>query len=355
MRIAFYAPLKSPDHPVPSGDRLMARLLVAALKRADHRVEVASQLRSYLGDAEDANTHRVIESMAAAERARIAADWREDRPPDLWFCYHPYYKAPDRIGPALCAQFGVPMVTVEASLSGRRDVGLWTAQQAMVRDQVAAAALNLCLTQRDMEGLAQAVPGAKLSRMRPFIEVHPVAAAAEPGHLVTVAMMRAGDKLESYRTLAAALGQVKGDWRLSVAGDGEAKAEVMAAFAGLEGRVTWLGQLPPEGVQSLLAKGSVFVWPGVGEAFGLAYLEAQAVGLPVVAFGVAGVPEVVEDGVTGVLAGDAAGLAAGVDRLLADADLRAKMGAAAKAKVARDHSLSGAAAALGAALKAIGK
>lgn len=357
MRIAFYAPLKSPDHPVPSGDRLMARHLVAALKRADHRVEVASQLRSYLGDAEDAQTHRVIESMAAAERARIAADWREDGPPDLWFCYHPYYKAPDRIGPALCAQFGVPMVTVEASLSARRDVGLWTAQQAMVRDQVAAAALNLCLTERDREGLAQAVPGARLGRMRPFIEVQAVTAAPEPGHLVTVAMMRPGDKTESYRALAAALRQVAGDWRLSVAGDGAARAEVMAAFAGLEGRVSWLGQLPPEGVQALLARGALFVWPGLGEAFGLAYLEAQAAGLPVVAYAAAGVPEVVEDGATGILVpeGDAAGLAAAVDRLLADAELRARMGAAARARVARDHSIAGAAAALGAALKAIGR
>ena len=47
MRIAFYAPLKSPDHPVPSGDRQMARLLVAALRHAGHDVEIASELRSY--------------------------------------------------------------------------------------------------------------------------------------------------------------------------------------------------------------------------------------------------------------------------------------------------------------------
>jgi hypothetical protein len=33
MRIAFYAPLKAPDHPVPSGDRTIARLLLAALKQ----------------------------------------------------------------------------------------------------------------------------------------------------------------------------------------------------------------------------------------------------------------------------------------------------------------------------------
>jgi glycosyltransferase involved in cell wall biosynthesis len=356
MRIAFYAPLKSPDHPVPSGDRQMARLLVAAIKRADHRVEVASQLRGFLGDPEDAATHRVIESMAAAERTRIAADWRDDKPPDLWLCYHPYYKAPDRIGPALCRQFRVPMVTVEASLSARRDVGLWTAQQAMVKEQVEAAALNLSLTQRDLEGLRAAVPGARLGRLKPFIEVHPVTPAPEPGHLVTVAMMRPGDKLDSFRALAAALRLVQGaDWRLSVAGDGEARAEVMAAFAGLEERVTWLGQLAPEAVQAVMARGSVFVWPGLNEAFGMAYLEAQAAGLPVVAFASGGVPEVVEDGVTGFLvpAGDTGALAAAVGVLLTDAEGRARMAAAARARVTRDHALGAAAAAIGAALKTV--
>ena len=52
MRIAFYAPLKSPNHPVPSGDRLMARLLIAALQRAGHDVEICigvAQLLRKLG------------------------------------------------------------------------------------------------------------------------------------------------------------------------------------------------------------------------------------------------------------------------------------------------------------------
>src|SRR4051812_22263565 len=48
MNIAFYAPLKSPHHPVPSGDRLMARQLMAALTLAGHSVTVASEFRSFL-------------------------------------------------------------------------------------------------------------------------------------------------------------------------------------------------------------------------------------------------------------------------------------------------------------------
>ena len=44
-RAAFYAPMKPPDHPVPSGDREMARALIAALGRAGVRAEPVSSLR----------------------------------------------------------------------------------------------------------------------------------------------------------------------------------------------------------------------------------------------------------------------------------------------------------------------
>ncbi|HJS32647.1 MAG TPA: glycosyltransferase family 1 protein, partial [Alphaproteobacteria bacterium] len=47
MRIVFYAPLKPPDHPVPSGDRRMAQLLIAACESAGHEVELAARFRSY--------------------------------------------------------------------------------------------------------------------------------------------------------------------------------------------------------------------------------------------------------------------------------------------------------------------
>src|SRR3712207_2979896 len=47
MRIAFYAPLKPPDHPVASGDRAMARALIAALTIGGHDVGAVSAFRSY--------------------------------------------------------------------------------------------------------------------------------------------------------------------------------------------------------------------------------------------------------------------------------------------------------------------
>ena len=67
MKIAFYCPLKSPNHPVPSGDRLMARLLMAALERAGHQVEIASELRAFMPEASSA----AVGALAAAAEAEV--------------------------------------------------------------------------------------------------------------------------------------------------------------------------------------------------------------------------------------------------------------------------------------------
>src|SRR4029078_7831636 len=91
MKIAFYAPLKPPDHPVPSGDREMANLLIRALEGGGHHVEVASKLRAFV-QRPDADAIARLEAEAGLEVARLDAEWRAGEVPDLWFCYHPYYK-----------------------------------------------------------------------------------------------------------------------------------------------------------------------------------------------------------------------------------------------------------------------
>lgn len=359
LDIAFYAPLKSPGHVVPSGDRLMARLLAACLERAGHRVRVVSALRAYVGDASDIAGWARVQTEAAGECARIADVWGACKP-DLWFCYHPYYKSPDLIGPVLAARFGLPYVTCEASYSARRNIGVWVEMQAHALAAVQGAALNLCMTGRDLAGLMAAAPTARLARFAPFIAVDAfgVEPVPEAGHMVCVAMMRAGDKFDSYARLAAwvALLPAGMDWHLSVAGDGPMRTQVQALFAGAApSRITWLGAVDQAAVAALLARGAVYVWPGCGEAYGLAYLEAQAAGVPVVAQAVAGVPEVVVDGVTGVLvdAGDDDAAAAAIARVLTDGALQRRMGDAARAHVAAHHAMAGAAGRLDGLLRGI--
>jgi glycosyltransferase involved in cell wall biosynthesis len=104
------------------------------------------------------------------------------------------------------------------------------------------------------------------------------------------------------------------------------------------------GWQPPEVVADILSSASIYVWPGHGEAYGLAYLEAQAAGLPVVAEAVAGVPEVVASGVSGLLTppGDAAALAESIAQLLNNKALRDTMAEAARVRVNMNHGLEAA-------------
>ena len=167
--------------------------------------------------------------------------------------------------------------------------------------------------------------------------------------LVTAAMMRAGDKLASYRVLGEALAALLGQrWQLLVIGDGSARADVEAALAPLGARAKYAGVLPPEALPETLAAADLFVWPAVNEAWGMAILEAHAAGLPVVAGRSGGVATLVADGQTGTLVPtrDAAAFAAAVAVFIDDPGRRQAYGDRALAKVAAEHDIAAAAATL---------
>src|SRR5438034_10478120 len=122
MRIAFYAPLKPPDHPVPSGDRRIAQLFLDALRLAGYDPFLASRLRSFDGGGDRARQARVaVLGRRVAER--LLRRWQEvpGTAPGLWFTYHLYYKAPDWLGPAVSAVLGIPYVVAEASHAAKRE------------------------------------------------------------------------------------------------------------------------------------------------------------------------------------------------------------------------------------------
>ena len=122
---------------------------------------------------------------------------------------------------------------------------------------------------------------------------------------------------------------------LKLVGDGPERAEVeaLAIRLGVHARIEFLGEridLP-----AVLRVSDVFLLPSETESFGLAALEAMACGVPVVASDVGGIPEVVSDGETGLLApvGDVPALARHVARLIGDDTERAAFGAAARRRV----------------------
>ena len=349
MKIAFYAPLKSPGHPVPSGDRLMARQIIGALQMAGHQVDVASELRSFTPTPE-AGPRAEIARQAQGEMARLRGRWRSESPPDLWFTYHPYYKTPDLLGPPIARQLGIPYVTAEASYSRRHDDNGWGENQRLIAEAVRSAAVNLCFTERDRIGLLDAIPDGRYERFLPFIDTSAFArptSVTAPRRLITVAMLRKGDKFDSYVMLAKALDLIRNeDWTLTIIGDGPMRAEVRALFSTFDdGRIIWRGERSTLEIAAELATSGIYVWPGCNEAYGLAYLEAQAAGLPVVAQATAGVPEVVMAGTTGLLtpADDLQAYADAIAELLNDEKQRRTMAAAAHGFVHQERSLSAAA------------
>jgi glycosyltransferase involved in cell wall biosynthesis len=364
MRIAFYAPLKPPDHPMPSGDRRVAQLFLEALRGAGHEPFLASRLRSYDGTGDPIRQAR-LGGIARGAAERLLRRWRQEpgAAPELWFSYHLYYKAPDWLGPAVSLALGIPYVVAEASAAPKRAGGSWQIGHRAVEEALRRADAVLGLNPVDRECVLPLLRDPRRwIALSPFLDMrryggYRAQQQSSPPRLIAVAMMRHGDKLLSYRLLGAALAPLLDlPWSLDIVGDGPARAEVEVALAPLGSRIRYRGLLDEAGVAAALAEADLFVWPAVNEAFGMALLEAQANGVAVVAGVSGGVAGIVAPGETGLLVpqGDVAAFAAALRRLVQDRGARAAMGAAARAKAEREHDLPVAARRLGAALDQLG-
>lgn len=101
------------------------------------------------------------------------------------------------------------------------------------------------------------------------------------------------------------------------------------------------GWLDREDLLAALGRADVLLFTTAGEGLPIAVLEAQALGVPVVAHDVTGVADVVDDGVTGLLRRDAAGLLQALEELAADPARRRALGEQARARVRRRFGLDG--------------
>ena len=151
---------------------------------------------------------------------------------------------------------------------------------------------------------------------------------------------------KGHRVLLHALADLQADGhdaiQLWVIGTGpeEAKLKRLAVELNIAHRVRFLGYLPE--VREVLGRMQLLVMPTVHfESFGMAAVEAMAMGLPVVASRVGGLAEIVEDGRTGFLVkpGDAVELAGAVRRLMDSPDMRARMGQAGRRRAVEHFSL----------------
>jgi N-acetyl-alpha-D-glucosaminyl L-malate synthase BshA len=174
----------------------------------------------------------------------------------------------------------------------------------------------------------------------PAMAAHAPARPGAPRVVVHVSnfrpLKRVGDVVRVFARLRAEIPAV-----LRLVGDGPDRAAVveLARSLGVSAAVELVGERVD--LPEVLRGADLFLLPSESESFGLAALEALSCGVPVVASDVGGVPEVVTDGETGLLApvGDVAAMAAHARRLLTDDGLRARMGQAARRDAERRFSL----------------
>ena len=152
-------------------------------------------------------------------------------------------------------------------------------------------------------------------------------------------------KLQSYRILARVAAEIDQPCQLLLIGDGKARQQVEKLFRVIPHSVVFTGQLEHPALLQTLSACDLFVWPAVNEAIGMAILEAQACGLPVVAGASGAIPDILLDGKSAYLCDvqDSRCMARHIDRLLVDSSLRHQFSRNALDNIASSHSLEAAA------------
>jgi len=236
-----------------------------------------------------------------------------------------------RLGvPALYTPHGLPFGGRMASLAGalfrpaERIAGRW-----------ARAIICVCDHERQLALAHRLAPPERLLVVHNGVGEIPEALRADPGaspvRIVSVARFEAP---KDHSALLRALARLRAlDWELELVGDGplESASRALAASLGIAPRVRFAGYRPD--VSAVLGRSQIFALSSRSEALPRSVLEAMRAGLPVVATSAGGLPEMIEDGVSGRLTpmGSHDALAAAIAGLIGDAGLRLRLGVSARA------------------------
>jgi phosphatidyl-myo-inositol dimannoside synthase len=165
--------------------------------------------------------------------------------------------------------------------------------------------------------------------------------------ILTVGRWDPAERYKGADTLIAALPHVlkeDPDVSLVLVGDGDdrPRLEHLARDLGVSEHAHFLYGLTPEQLFACYANCDVFALPSRGEGFGLVFLEAMACGKPVIGGTHGGIPDIVEDGVTGLLVphGEVERLAQALESLVKNPSRAKEMGARGKDRIAKSFSLA---------------
>ena len=141
-------------------------------------------------------------------------------------------------------------------------------------------------------------------------------------------------RVELLLQAAASLGRRIPELEVRIVGGGPETARLhrISRELRLEGTVSWVGNATPNALASEYNQADVFCLPSVQEGFGIVFLEAMAAGKPIIAARAAAVPEVVQHGLL-VEPENSEAIAAAINAVYADSELRRRLGAAGKIDV----------------------
>jgi len=357
--IAFYSPRVGLEVLRHAGEQRVAKLLVTALQRAGFRVEIASELRTHDRRGDEAVQRRHADE-GQAEMERISHLWRSRsvaNRPALFITFSNHHSSPDYVGPMLTTTFGVPYVVIDASLADSERNGPWRAGYAAARDAIIRAHKVLALNRiqaaglesirRDAGAIVELPPFGDISGIRANLPARQEARRLlaqqyeldpDSTWLLTVRSMMREEAATSYPLMARVLDSMQQrDWNAIVIGDGPAHDEVRSLFVPMRDRVRIIGSQSSEFVKQALAASDIYLWPSTQLEFGMSLMDAQAVGLPVVAGRSELSAKIVNDPTTGrlILQGDTSSFARTLDHLIAKPREALDMG-----RRAREHSRS---------------
>ena len=262
--------------------------------------------------------------------------------------------------PASVARYAAAMRGIEWTVSAHAK-DIWTIPDWEKREKLASSRWAVTCTEAGRDHLAAVAEspaavslcyhGLALDRFPPAPRRHQGGDGGDPARPVTnLSVGRAVEK-KGYGDLLAALARLPAGlhWRFVHIGGGElaGRLKQQAARLGLSDRIEWRGARPQPDVLAAYREADLFVLAAKvardGDRDGLpnVLIEAQSQGLACVATDLSGIPELIEDGTTGLLLppSDGAALTAALARLIADPTLRARLGAAGEARVRNEFDI----------------
>lgn len=203
----------------------------------------------------------------------------------------------------------------------------------------------ICLSKSWKNFLKILSPSAKVIILANGIEIAPLSPQVRQTKTITILFMGLIGKRKGVFDLLISVSKLKSmgvDFRLIIGGNGDiVKLKQIITKLKIENITDFKGWISPTEKVKILKKADIFVLPSYGEGLPMSILEAMSYGVPVVSTKVGGIPELIQDSISGFLIepGNIEDLTQKIRSLIEDDQLRRNMGSSAKKYVKKYHDI----------------